>query len=31
MCQHIDREKEGFYRSDPLKKYIDIRAVFPPE
>jgi hypothetical protein len=31
MRQHIDGEKEGFYRDDSLKKDIDIRALFPPE
>ena len=31
MCQHIDREKEGFYGGNSLKKGIDIRAAFPPE
>ena len=31
MRQHINGEKEGFYRGDYLKKYIDIRAILPPE
>jgi hypothetical protein len=29
MCQHIDREKEGFYQGYSLKKDIDIQVVFP--
>ena len=29
MCQHIDGKKEGFYGGHALKKYIDMRVVFP--
>jgi len=31
MRQHINGEKEGFYRGNSLKKDIDIQVVFPPE
>jgi hypothetical protein len=31
MHQHIDREKEGFYRGNSSKKEIDIQVIFPPE